>query len=243
MHQPSTSPQRDSRTDQQRRDPMIRRVLRNHGLALALFGFFLIFEIGLSLVGERQYNQERASHHLPQVTYSHYIVTGAFVEATMENWESEFLQMFAYVVLTTFLFQKGSAESKSLNGHEAVDRDPRRARAKPGVPWPVRKGGMILEIYNHSLSLALFLLFAISFALHAVGGAREHSLQELAHGGQAVGVIEYMGTAQFWFESLQNWQSEFFSIGVMIVLSIVLRDKGSPESKPVDAPHSFTGHE
>jgi hypothetical protein len=200
-------------------------------------------QIGLSIVGHRQHNQERIDHRLAPITFAEYLVSDAFIEATMENWESEFLQMFAYVVLTTFLFQKGSAESKSLDGNEAVDRDPRAARLKRDAPWPVRKGGVILEIYNHSLSLALFLLFAMSFALHAVGGAREHSLQELAHGGAAVGVIEYVGTAQFWFESLQNWQSEFFSIGVMIVFSIVLREKGSPESKPVDAPHSLTGHE
>jgi hypothetical protein len=219
----------------------MKRVLHNNGLSIVLFGLFLVFELGLSVVGQRQYNQERIDHRLAPLTYTDYLVSSAFVEATMENWESEFLQMFAYVVLTAFLFQKGSAESKPLNGHEAVDRDPRAGRLKPDAPWAVRRGGLTLKIYEHSLSLGLLSLFSIAFALHAISGARAHSIQEIAHGGHAVGAIEYLGTAQFWFESLQNWQSEFFSIGVMVVFSIVLRERGSPESKPVDAPHAMTG--
>jgi hypothetical protein len=221
----------------------MKRVLHNNGLSLVLFGLFVMFEIGLSIVGQRRYNQERIDHRLAPVNFANYLVSADFMEATMENWESEFLQMFAYVVLTTFLFQKGSAESKSLDGNEAVDRDPREARLKQDAPSPVRRGGLSLTLYSHSLSLALLLLFCISFALHAMSGAREHSILEVAHGGHAVSVIEYLATAQFWFESLQNWQSEFFSIGVMIVFSIVLREKGSPESKPVDAPHAVTGRD
>jgi hypothetical protein len=112
---------------------------------------------------------------------------------------------------------------------------------KSDAPWPVRKGGLILKLYEHSLSLALLLLFALSFGLHALGGAKEYSRQELVHGGQSLSAWQYLGTAQFWFESLQNWQSEFFSIGVMVVLSIFLRQRGSPESKPVDSPHHQTG--
>ena len=160
----------------------------------------------------------------------------------MENWESEFLQMFAYVFLTTFLYQWGSSESKKLSEPEAIDRDPRLLLNKKEAPWPVRKGGSLLKLYEHSLTLSLLFLFLISFWLHAVSGARAHSKQELAHGGNAVTVVQYLGTAQFWFESLQNWQSEFFSIGMMVVLSIFLRQRGSPESKPVDAPHYETGH-
>jgi uncharacterized membrane protein YjdF len=105
----------------------------------------------------------------------------------------------------------------------------------------VHRGGFILAVYEHSLSLTLFFLFALSFVLHAVGGAREYSRQEFAHGRSGVSVMEYFGTAQFWFESLQNWQSEFFSIGMLVVLTIFLRQKGSSQSKPVDSPHSETG--
>jgi hypothetical protein len=161
----------------------------------------------------------------------------------MENWESEFLQMFAYVLLTAFLFQKGSAESKDPQKQEAVDRDPRPSCDDKTAPWPVREGGIVLKLYENSLSIALFLLFVISFVLHAIGGAKEYSQQQTMHGEEAVTVVQYLGTAQFWFESLQNWQSEFFSIGVLVLLSIFLRQKGSPESKPVDSPHNMTGHE
>jgi hypothetical protein len=217
--------------------------LRQHGLSLALFGFFIIFQLGLSVVGQRQHNQQQIQHGQAVLSYLEYVISADYLEATMENWESEFLQMFAYVLLTAFLFQKGSAESKDPDKPEAVDRDPRQARNKKDAPWPVRRGGVVLKLYENSLSLALFLLFVISFVLHAMGGAREYSEQEIAHGGQAVTVLQYMVTAQFWFESLQNWQSEFFSIAVLVVLSIFLRQKGSPESKPVDSPRSMTGHE
>lgn len=217
--------------------------LREHGLSITLLGLFFVIQVGLSLVGQRQYNHEQTDHGQPTVSYLEYVRGPAFLEATMENWESEFLQMFAYVLLTAFLFQKGSAESKDPEKQEAVDRDPRQSRDVENAPWPVRKGGVVLQLYENSLSIALFLLFAIAFVLHAVGGAKVYSQQQTAHGEQAVTVVQYLGTAQFWFESLQNWQSEFFSIGILVLLSIFLRQKGSPESKPVDSPHSNTGHE
>jgi hypothetical protein len=220
----------------------MKQVFHRNGLSIVLFGLFFIFQVGLSVVGQHQYNQERTDHGRPTVGYFEYLSSDGFMEATMENWESEFLQMFAYVFLTTFLYQWGSSESKKLDTPEAVDRDPRLSLNKKEAPWPVRKGGSLLKLYEHSLTLSLLFLFLISFWLHAVSGARAHSNQELAHGGNAVTVAQYLGTAQFWFESLQNWQSEFFSIGMMVVLSIFLRQRGSPESKPVDAPHYETGH-
>ena len=216
------------------------RFLRNNGLSIAMFGFFLIFQVGLSVVGLRHQNQELADHGQALVTYGQYIASSAFLEATMENWESEFLQMFAYVLLTAFLFQRGSAESKSPDEPEAVDADPRRAR-NPDRPGPVKRGGLALRLYENSLSIALFLLFALSFALHAVGGARDYSEEQLLHGGTGVTTLGYLAGSRFWFESLQNWQSEFLSVGVLIVLSIYLRQRGSPESKPVAASHEETG--
>jgi hypothetical protein len=165
------------------------------------------------------------------------------MEATMENRESEFLQMFAYVLLTAFLYQRGCAESRKLDEPEPVDRAPRLAEKTAETPWPVRTGGWILTLYENSLSVGLFLLFALSFVLHAIAGARQYSQQELAHGAHPVTMVQYIGTSQFWFESLQNWQSEFFSIGMMVVLSIVLRERKSPESKPVDSPQRKTGHD
>ncbi|HEU4830305.1 MAG TPA: DUF6766 family protein [Gemmatimonadales bacterium] len=219
----------------------MKRFLRENGLSIVLFALFLGCQIGLSFVGLRHENAELADHGQAAIGYGAYVTSGGFLEATMENWESEFLQMFAYVILTAILFQKGSAESKAPDEDEEVDHDPRLAR-NPDRPWPVKKGGLVLRIYEHSLSIALFLLFAVSFHLHAVGGAIDYSEEQLLHGGAAVSTLQYYGTSRFWFESLQNWQSEFFSVGMIIVLTIWLRQRGSPESKPVAAGHSKSGH-
>jgi hypothetical protein len=224
-------------------DNAIHRLLRDNGLSLVLFGLFALSLVGQALAGHRHYNDEQIAHQQPTVTISEYLRSGEFIEATAENWESEFLQMGAYVLFTCFLFQRGSSESKKIGESEPVDRDPRQSKNKRGVPWPVRRGGWALRLYSHSLSLAFILLFAVSFLAHAIGGARAHNEEELAHGGNAVSVIEYLGSSQFWFESFQNWQSEFLAIGMMVVLSIFLRQRGSPESKPVDAPHRQTGSE
>ena len=215
--------------------------LRRNGLSLALLSMFLASQIGLSLVGFAHYNDEQKNHDQPTVTLVEYLTSGSYLEVTMENWESEFLQMFAYVLLTVFLYQQGSAESKDPDQSEPVDRDPRLSMHKPDAPWPVRRGGLILKVYENSLSLALFALFLIAFVLHGVGGTLEYNLDQLAHGDETVTTLQYFGSSQFWYESLQNWQSEFLSIAVMVLLSIHLRQRGSPESKPVDSPHSETG--
>ena len=217
------------------------RILRENSLTIVLLVLFTLSMVGQSITGAAEYDADRQDHGQPPVGYLQYLTTGHFVEAVFENWESEFLQMGLYVVLTAFLHQKGSAESKPLDSQEAVDEDPREARDRKDVPWPVRRGGLILKLYEHSLSIALFLLFFLSFALHAAGGAREYSHEQLLHGGEAVSTLEYLGTARFWFESFQNWQSEFLSIAAVVVLSIFLRERGSPESKPVAAPHHETG--
>jgi Domain of unknown function (DUF6766) len=221
----------------------MRRLLRENGLAIVWLGlFFVTLIFGQSAVGHREYNSDQKEHGRPEVTYAEYVTSSHFLEATMENWESEFLQMFMFVVLTACLYQKGSAESKKLDEEEEVDRDPRLSKNKKDAPWPVRKGGLVLKLYENSLSLAFLLLFLGSLFLHAAGGAGEYNQEQAEHGSaERVTTLSYMATSRFWFESLQNWQSEFLAVGLMVVLSIWLRQKGSPESKPVDAPHSQTG--
>ena len=221
----------------------MRRILRENGLSIVWLGlFFLTLIFGQSVVGHREYNSDQREHGRAEVTYAEYLATPHFVEATMENWESEFLQMFLFVALTAFLYQKGSAESKKLDEEEEVDRDPSQSKDKRDAPWPVRKGGFVLKLYENSLSLTFLLLFVGAFLLHAAGGAREYNQDQAEHGSpERVTTLQYMATSRFWFESLQNWQSEFLAVGLMVVLTIWLRQKGSPESKPVDAPHSQTG--
>jgi hypothetical protein len=212
--------------------------VRHNALSIVLFSAFFVILIGQSVVGAVDYNSEREEHGQAPVGFVEYLGSGHFGEAVFENWESEFLQMGALVVLTIFLRQRGSGESKKEGG-EAVDRQPNARRRN--APWPVKRGGMVLKLYENSLSIALLGLFAFSFALHAVTGAVAYSEDQLDHGGQPVTALAYAVTPHFWFESLQNWQSEFLAVGSLAVLTIYLRQRGSPESKPVDAPHSQTG--
>ena len=219
----------------------MRRLLRENGLSIVMFSLFLFAVVGQSVTGFHEYNDDQKDHSQPLLKFNEYLASGHFVESIFENWESEFLQMAAYVFLTAFLYQKGSPESKDPDKKEPVDKAPKSGRPKKDAPWPVRRGGFVLKIYECSLSLVLFLLFLISFVLHAAGGARLYSHEQALHGGEAVSTLQYLGTSRFWFESFQNWQSEFLSVFVLVVLSIFLRQKGSPESKPVDSPHSKTG--
>jgi hypothetical protein len=220
----------------------MRRLLRENSLSIVMFGLFLAFLAGQSVAGHREYNQDQREHREPTADYVEYLGTGHFVEAVFENWESEFLQMGSFVLFTIFLRQKGSPESKKLEGKEPVDADPRDSRRRT-APGPVRRGGLALAIYENSLTIALFLLFLASLLLHAAGGASEYNSEQLAHGGQTLSLLAYMGTSRFWFESFQNWQSEYLAVFALVVLSIFLRQRGSPESKPVDHPHDETGTE
>jgi len=222
----------------------MRKIIRENGLSIVLGLFLLVFLAGQAVTGMFAYNDDQQEHGQPTLDFISYLATPHFLEATMENWESEFLQMFAFIVLTACLYQKGSAESKKLGEAEPVDRDPRKSRNKKNAPWPVRKGGITLTLYEYSLSLAFLLLFLFSFTLHAVGGAGEYNQDQRERGGsEQISTLEYMETSRFWFESFQNWQSEFMALAAMVILSIFLRQRGSPESKPVDSPHSGTGGE
>jgi hypothetical protein len=219
----------------------MRRVFHHNGLSIVLFALFLIFFVAQSIAGHLHHNQEQQEHQQPTVTYVEYITGSTFLEATMENWESEFLQMFFFIFLTVFLYQKGSAESKDPDKEEDVDKDPNKAKTKDS-PSPVKKGGWRLKLYEHSLSLAFLIMFLASLILHAKGGAGDYNEEQRAHGSaETVTTIEYMATSRFWFESFQNWQSEFLAVGLMVVLTIFLRERGSKESKPVATAHSETG--
>jgi hypothetical protein len=232
---------RASREHPHRQEPgRLRKFFRENGLSLVMFGLFLLFWLGQSLTGMHSYNQDQREHGQPAVSYSEYLRSGTFIEATFENWESEFFQMGAFVLLSAFLKQKGAGESKRLSEEDEVDQDPRK-EARPDSPGPVHRGGLALALYSYSLTLALFGLFLFSFTMHALGGRMNFNEEQLQHGQPAVSLWQYVSSSRFWFESFQNWQSEFLSVGALVVLSIFLRQKGSPESKPVHTPHRETG--
>jgi hypothetical protein len=220
---------------------MSRRFLRENGLSLALAALFSLCLVGQGLTGHRQFNHEREDHGEPAIGLGAYLRSAHFAEATFENWESEFLQMGFYVLLTVFLLQKGSAESRSLDGEEDVDEDPRLHASDPDAPGPVRRGGLALKLYEHSLSLAFLGLFALSFALHSASSLALHNDTLRSHGEPPVTAGAFLLSAQLWFESFQNWQSEFLAVASIVVLSIFLRERGSPESKPVATPHGEQG--
>ena len=215
--------------------------IKNNCLSIVLLALFLATLGGQYVTGWYEHNEDQRIHGRAQVTFAAYAADGHFLEATFENWESEFLQMAAFVILTVFLFQKGSAESKSPDKPERVDEIKKSSKKDPDMPWPVRRGGLALTLYSYSLSIALLALFLLSFFLHGLGGAKHYNAEQVEHGQPAATLLEYMSTSKFWFESLQNWQSEFLSIAVMVIFTIFLRQIGSPESKPVDTPHGETG--
>jgi hypothetical protein len=210
-----------------------------NGLSIVFLSLFVITLVGQALTGWKEYNNELKDENAREISLPAYLHTGHFVSATFENFQSEFLQMALYVVLTVGLRQQGSAESKTLEGKEEVDREP---VAKKGAPWPVRKGGIWLFLYSQSLSIVFFLLFFASWGMHLYGSWLDYNTQQLLKGKAPEAMSAYLTNPLFWFETFQNWQSEFLSVFSIVVFTIFLRQKGSPESKPVDAPYLETGN-
>jgi hypothetical protein len=217
------------------------RFLKDNGLSLVLAAAFLATLVGLALTGWAANNEQLAQHGASALALGDYLTSGQFASAVFENWESEFLQMGFYVVLTAFLFQRGSSESKDPEAHEEVDEDPARHEEDPEAPWPVRAGSWLRALYSYSLGIALFTLFAASFVLHWLASTAAANEEATLHGWATRTALEYLADAQLWFESFQNWQSEFLSTAVLVVLTIFLRFRFSPESKPVASPHTQTG--
>ena len=153
----------------------LRRIWHDHGLSISLVALFLVSMVGQTWAGWRVYNEERDAHREPPVTLGAYLTTGHFGEATFENWESEFLQMTCFVLLTVFLYQRGSSESKRPDVLELVDLDPRDSLKKDAAPWPVRRGGVVLVLYQNSLSIAFAALFVASLVLHAATGVVQYN--------------------------------------------------------------------
>jgi len=209
---------------------------KRNGLSIVLLLLLLCFLGGQVWTGFLAHNQELAEAHRAPLDLWNYLHSGHFVSATFENWESEFLQMGMYVLLTVSLRQKGSAESRPLD--EAQEEE----RVEPGsTPWAVRKGGLWKTLYGHSLAIAFGVLFLLSFLLHLAGSWRAEVDEQLAKGLPAPTWWEHLGSSSFWFESFQNWQSEFLAVLALVILTIFLRQKDSPQSKPLAAPHSQTG--
>lgn len=216
------------------------KLFKNNGLTIALMLLFLASIVGQWISGWMVENETLARHGEKVISLTAYAVDHEFISSVFENWESEFLQMSAYVVLTAMLIQKGSAESRDPDDPPR-DHDLAAQVRKPGAPRILLAGPAARWIYAHSLGLALFTLFLLSFALHWWNSADSAAAEALRHGETPSGHLAYLADPQLWFESFQNWQSEFLSTAVLVVLSIWLRQRESPESKAVAAPHEATG--
>jgi hypothetical protein len=210
--------------------------LRRNALSLVVLTLMLLSLGGQALTGHVVHNRELAELGAPRLSFLEYLASGHFLSATFENWESEFLQMGMYVLLTVSLRQKGSAESRPMRESEE------QPRIEPGpVPWPVRAGGLWKTLYGHSLAIAFSILFLCSFALHLQNSWSRHAQEQSLKGEPVSDPGSYLMDSEFWFESFQNWQSEFLAVAALVILTIWLRQKDSPQSKPLAAPHSQTG--
>ena len=207
-----------------------------NGLSIVVLLCMLCALVGQAIAGHRVYNHELLKLGALPLDWAAYLTSGHFVAATFENWESEFLQMGMYVLLTVTLRQKGSAESRPMSHEQEQERI-----EKGPTPWPVRAGGIWETLYGHSLALAFFLLFVVSFFLHLEGSWRRENVERAIDGQVPIHLVSYATGPEFWFESFQNWQSEFLAVASLVLLSIWLRQKDSPQSKPLEAPHSQTG--
>jgi hypothetical protein len=217
----------------------VRRWLWFNGLSLVAFGAFLVFLVLQSVFGWQVRNSELLEFGRAAESYWRYLSTGHFGEAVFENWESEFLQMGSYVLLTAYLVQRGSPESKEPDQKDRAEDYPDKATS--ASPAPSRRTGLVQIIYRNSLSIALLGFFVLSLVAHLFTGLAEYNEQQALREEAPITAADFLTSPEFWFQSMQNWQSEFLAVGSLIVLSIVLRQHGSPQSKPVTAPHSQTG--
>jgi hypothetical protein len=217
--------------------------IRHHSLGLFFAAIFLAALVGQALVGHADFNHAQAAHHGDPISLGRYVTSSSFGADVLENWQSEYLQFTLYILTTVWLLQRGSPESKPLDkpGRES-DADQRVGEhASERSPRWARIGGLRTRLYSNSLVIVMTAIFFASWGVQAVAGRVAYNAEQLDHQEAAVSLVQYIGSSDFWNRTLQNWQSEFLAVGSMAVLSIYLRQRGSPESKPVGAPHDATG--
>jgi hypothetical protein len=221
----------------------VRRFAFENGLSLFFGLIFLATLVAQSFAGQRAYNADQLAHDAPAVSWSDYVLSPDFGGAVLENWQSEFLQFALFILVTVWLVQKGSNESKALEdtGLESDRQQQVGGHAPPEAPGPAkRRGGVLRFLYENSLVLAMAAIFLFSWGGQSLNNWRAENGERREHGEQLVSWAEYVAGADFWERTLQNWQSEFLAVGTMAVFTVYLRQRGSPESKPVGAPHDET---
>jgi hypothetical protein len=223
----------------------MRRFLRENGLSLVFLAFFLLAVIAQAFAGWNEFNNEATAHSEATISLGRYLTSSSFGNALLENWQSEYLQFTLYILLTVWFLQRGSPESKELGkaGGESDEEQLVGEHAKPDSPRWARTGGLRTRLYSNSLVIVMTTIWLLSWFGQSVTGWSEYNSDQITHHEPTVNWLGYLGSANFWEATLQNWQSEFLAVGSMAVLSIYLRQRGSPESKPVGAAHDATGVE
>ena len=218
------------------------RALRNNGLGLVFGALFVITMVGQAVAGAGQYNEQQSAEGLDRISLWQYVRTADFAADVSENWQSEYLQFLLFVLGTVWLVQRGSPESKRLDevGRGTDEEQRLGAHLRPDSPAWARAGGWRTRLYSHSLLLVMGAVFLLSWLAQSIAGWATYCEEQLRQRTSLVTWPEYLTTADFWGRTLQNWQSEFLAVGSMVVLSIYLRERGSPESKPVGDPHEET---
>jgi hypothetical protein len=219
------------------------RWLKEQSLSMFFLGLFLATLVGHTFAGHSAYNAEQVAHDSEPLSYWRYLVSSNFGEAVIENWQSEWLQFMVFAVATVWLLQKGSNESKQLDeaGVESDQQQRVKGHADERSPLWAKVGGVRTRIYENSFLIVMTVIFLASWFVQSLTGWNEFNDQQRQHDEAAVSWLTYLDRADFWEKTLQNWQSEFLAVGTMVVFTIYLRQRGSPESKPVGAPHDETG--
>ena len=221
----------------------MRTFLRENGLSVFFAGLFGATLVAQSFAGQHQHNADQSLHGDPSASWWEYVRSTDFWGSVMENWQSEFLQFTLFIAATIWLLQKGSNESKELDqaGLESDARQRVGRHARPDSPWPARVGGLWARVYENSLLLVMGSIFLATWAIQSLNNWRAFNEEQLAHQQATVSWGSYLARADFWERTLENWQSEFLAVGSIAVFSVYLRQRGSPESKPVGARHDETG--
>ena len=221
----------------------MKKALKNNGLSLFFGLIFLLALLGQAITGYALYNQEQLTAGLEQISFAQYLVSSNFAVDVSENWQSEYLQFLLYIFATIWLVQKGSPESKELN-EPGLESDREQLVGKfsnAKSPKWARASGWRRTLYANSLGLMMGLIFVLSWLVQSIAGNSNYNQEQIQNFEHPVSWGEYVVSPEFWNRTLQNWQSEFLAVGSMVVLSIYLRQRGSPESKPVGSAHDDTG--
>ena len=223
----------------------MRRFLRDNSMSIVFLLLFLAALVGQAIAGHADFNNNAQSHGDPTMSLGRYVLSSEFGSAVMENWQSEYLQFTLFILLTVWLLQRGSPESKRLDeaGRESDQSQKVGPHAQQNSPRWAKVAGIRRTLYENSLVLVMGTFWLGTWLAQSITGAAQYNAEQLDHHQDPLSWSHYITTASFWENTLQNWQSEFLAVGSMAILAVYLRQRGSPESKPVGAPHGATGME